>query len=254
MAQLNVNARLHVDQPLAAGCTVRFSSGQSHYLTRVMRLKQGSFVGLFNGCDGEWCARLRLVHPCSSEAECLTQTKLQEPAWDIWLLFAPLKKARTDFVVEKATELGVSAILPVRTELTVPKRVASRRLRIVAREAAEQCHGLTVPEIREFDSLRNVLDHWPPDRKLVVCDESLRNEAKPAERVALFNIAGAAQCRPQESNRHSSLGLLIGPEGGFTAGERQWLRSVPYSVEAGLGRRLLRAETAAVAALSLLTL
>ncbi len=259
MAFLHPKARLHVDHALGPGLPIRLDADRSHYIARVLRLRAGEHVGIFNGRDGEWDARLTSVRQQAVEAECVKRTRPQLDPPDLWLLFAPLRKSRTDFVVEKATELGVSTIIPVRTELTNASRVAVRRLRLVAREAAEQCHGLTVPEIRDFTELSGLLASWSDNRTLIVCDEALRNDASPhAGRMdgaggVWESIEAIAGCS-DEGQAKRSLAVLVGPEGGLSPGERESLRGVSRSVAVGLGSRLLRAETAVAAALTLVNI
>lgn len=259
MAFLQPKARLHVDHALRPGLPIRLDAERSHYIARVLRLREGDLVGVFNGREGEWNARLTSVRQQAVEIECVERTRAQCDAPDLWLLFAPLKKSRTDFVVEKATELGVSTIIPVRTELTNATRVAVRRLRLVAREAAEQCHGLTVPEIRDFTELSGLLATWPDDRPLIVCDEMLRNDASPESGrtggagggwESIEKIAGCSD----EMKAKPRLAVLVGPEGGLSPGERESLRGLSRSVAVGLGSRLLRAETAVAAALTLVNI
>ncbi|MCE2522513.1 MAG: 16S rRNA (uracil(1498)-N(3))-methyltransferase [Rhodobacteraceae bacterium] len=252
-------ARLYVEHSLESGRTFRFEEEQSHYLMRVMRLHVGDHVSLFNGRDGEWEAELTSTRQKAAEAICTVQTRQQTNAPDLWLLFAPLKKSRTDFAVEKATELGVSVILPVRTELTNTRRVSVQRLRLVAREAAEQCLGLAVPEIREFTNLSSVLDSWPSDRPLVVCDEMLRKDATVSESLLLDRIdngTGIAVSSDIADNwdARGKLAVLVGPEGGFSPNERERLQGFAHSIPVGLGSRLLRAETAVTAALSIVNI
>ena len=248
-----------MDHALGRGLPIRLDAERSHYISRVLRLREGEHVGIFNGRDGEWDARLTSVRQQAVEADCIERIRPQRDAPDLWLLFAPLKKSRTDFVVEKATELGVSTIIPVRTELTNATRVAVRRLRLVAREAAEQCHGLTIPEIREFTELSGLLASWPDDRPLIVCDEAMRGDASPD----LGRIDGAGggwesieeiSGWSDEVKAKSRLAVLVGPEGGFSPGEREHLRGLPRSVKVSLGSRLLRAETAVAAALTLVNI
>ena len=259
MAFLQPKARLHVDHALGPGLPIKLDAERSHYIVRVLRLREGEHVGIFNGRDGEWDARLTSVRLPAVQAECVERTRPQCDAPDLWLLFAPLKKSRTDFVVEKATELGVSTIIPVRTELTNARRVAVRRLRLVAREAAEQCHGLSVPEIRDFTELSGLLASWPDDRPLIVCDEMLRDDASPkpgrmdgagAEWESIDAIAGCSD----EGQAKCRLAVLVGPEGGLSPGERESIRGFSHSVPVGLGSRLLRAETAVAAALTLVNI
>ena len=238
MSNPRPNARIHVEHPLGRGMVLSLEAERAHYLVRVMRLKEDDCVGLFNGRDGEWLARLVLARQRSVRVECIEKTREQVDAPDVWLLFAPLKKSRTDFAVEKATELGVSLILPVRTEYTNAQRIPVRRLWLTAREAAEQCHGLSVPEIREIADLPAVLESWPEDRLLLFCDEEKRG------------AANLDSFRPEQGK----LAILIGPEGGFSQGERIRLRRFASAVPVRLGDRLLRAETAVAAALSIINI
>ena len=215
---------------------VPLERGQSHYLSTVMRMLPGDEILVFNGEHGEWLARLE-GRPVRAEAlTCLESTLPQAEAPDVWLLFAPLKKARTNYAVEKATELGVSRIVPVRTERTNAKRVAIERLEAIAVEAAEQCGGLTVPEIAPLSRLEDVLAEWPSGRRLFVCDEELSG-------------TGAG---PFDAGGNGPAAVLVGPEGGFTEGERNALAALPSAQLVSLGNRILRAETAVAAALALL--
>ena len=238
MAIPRTKARLHVNCDLASNRMVELDSERTHYVTNVKRMSPGDFVGLFNGFDGEWVAKLASGSRQRAKFQCISRTREQEDAPDVWLLFAPLKKARTDFAVEKATELGVSAIVPVRTEYTNARRVQSQRLQLVAREAAEQCDGLSVPNVRELTDLAAILSEWPLDRTLLFCDEASR--------------AGTVLDPAQVGT--DRLAVLIGPEGGFSERERNHLSRLENAVRVGLGPRLLRAETAVAAALSLLNI
>ena len=236
MSSSRFRSRLFVDYTLDNTQSVSLASDQIHYLGRVMRVRPGDGLLLFNGVDGEWLARVVSVGRSSVELRCEMQTRKQEAASDIWLLFAPLKKARTDFAVEKATEIGVSRIVPVASEFTNSRRISKHRLRAVAREAAEQCGGLSIPEISELSPLKQVLSNWPMDRRLLFCDEA------------------AAGVESDWDSRHDSGGwaILTGPEGGFSPGEREWLRALRFTKPMSLGHRILRAETAASVALALL--
>ena len=229
---------MHVSCDLESNRMVELDPERTHYVTNVKRMTPGDFVGLFNGSDGEWVARLASGCRQRAKFKCISRIREQEDAPDVWLLFAPLKKSRTDFAVEKATELGVSAIVPVRTEFTNARRIQSHRLRMVAREAAEQCDGLSVPDVRELTDLAAILSEWPSDRTLLFCDEASRAGA----------VLDPAQIAP---DRHA---VLIGPEGGFSERERDRLSRLENAVRVGLGPRLLRAETAVAAALSLLNI
>jgi 16S rRNA (uracil1498-N3)-methyltransferase len=230
--------RLYVEAPLADGAQVDLPTAQAHYLTNVMRLKAGDAVCLFNGRDGEWRARIHEAKrkSCIVALDSLLRPQRAEP--DLWLLFAPLKKARTDYLAEKATELGASLLWPVYTRRTVAERVNLDRLRANAIEAAEQSERLTLPEVRDPTRLMDALQNWPADRRLILCDES--GTAKP--------IAEAlTDAKPSDH-----YALLIGPEGGFTGDELDALRKLPFVTPVGLGPRVLRADTAALAGLACL--
>lgn len=225
--------RLYVDQPLGAGQAVRLSSDQAHYLVGVMRLAAGAVIQLFNGRDGEWRASLAEAGKRGAIAVCEAETRPQILPPDLWLIFAPIKKARTDFIVEKAVELGVRRILPVQTRHTNSERIRQDRLQAHAIEAAEQCRATFVPEVAELAPLDRLMRQWPEDRCLYWCDEAAIGQ--PAE---ITGPAGPAA-------------ILIGPEGGFSADEAAKLRGMPNIAPLSLGPRILRADTAAVAAITL---
>ncbi|MEM9225670.1 MAG: 16S rRNA (uracil(1498)-N(3))-methyltransferase [Pseudomonadota bacterium] len=227
--------RLFVDQSLAAGVACRLPDGQAKYLTRVMRLGAGAHVRVFNGRDGEWDCALDIAGREVSIVPTV-QTRPQESGPALTLLFAPLKKTRTDFVIEKASELGVSVIQPVITDYTQAQRVRSDRLRAVAIEAAEQTERMDVPQICDALPLGKALAGWAPDKQLIYCDEA--SDARP------LTTALRVQANPVA-------GLLIGPEGGFSLKERNLLRAQAHITPVTLGPRILRAETAVVAALAL---
>src|SRR6056297_2771282 len=164
--------RLYVDHPLGAGQTIPLERDQAHYLFGVMRLGAGAVLSLFNGRDGEWDAEVTEAAKRRGTLTCLSQTRpLQQPP-DLWLLFAPIKKARTDFIVEKAAELGAARICPVQTEFTNSERIRQDRLQAHAVEAAEQCGGTCVPEVTALHRLDALLSDWPADRRLMFCDEA----------------------------------------------------------------------------------
>jgi 16S rRNA (uracil1498-N3)-methyltransferase len=221
--------RLHVPGELAAGRLLSLSPEQAHYLGTVMRLAAGDRVSLFNGRDGEWCARIEEIRREKARVTAETQTRPQVPEPDLWLAFAPLKRDATDLVVQKATELGVSALLPVFTARTNAARINADRLGAIAREAAEQSERLTVPELRSPVPLYDLLASWPEGRSLAAAIE--RGEPSP------LPPAGA---------------LLVGPEGGFAPAELDVLRAARFVSVISLGPRILRAETAAIAGLALL--
>ena len=231
----NANVRLHVEQPLEPGQAVALGRGQSNYLFGVMRLGVGDALLLFNGRDGEWRAVVSDASRRGGALKVAERTAPQGSLPDLWLLFAPVKKVRTDFIVEKATEMGAARILPVRTERTNAGRVRVDRLRSLAVEAAEQCGGTCVPEVGELRDLDALLADWPQERRLMFCDESLAGRAS--------GLDGAPPQIPWA--------VLIGPEGGFSEAERARLGRMEQSHPVSLGPRVLRSDTAAVAALTL---
>ena len=235
---MKLAARLHAQAPLSAGAAIALTPGQVHYLRTVLRLEPGHRVLLFNGRDGEWLAELALLGKKDGAAEILERRRAQEAEPDLWLLFAPIKGDRIDFIAEKATELGASRLQPVITRYTVVSRVNTERLRARAIEAAEQCERLTVPEVMAPRPLREVLQDWPPARRLFACAEA--GETQPLAE-ALAAARGEA----------ASWGVLTGPEGGFASEELDLLSELPFVTAVGLGPRLLRADTAAIAALAL---
>lgn len=233
--EIHGKVRLFVGAALADGARVRPDEAQAHYLLRVMRAKIGDAILLFNGRDGEWRARVADVTKRNCALVCEAQTHKQREVPDIWLCFAPIKKTPADYVVQKATELGVRALQPVFTRRTVVTRVNGARMRANAIEAAEQSGRVSVPEVREPMDLENLLGKWPRDRKLLFCDEA-------GEAPAI-----AAALRGQLA---SSWAILTGPEGGFERSERTLIRSLPFVIPVSLGARILRADTAALGALA----
>ena len=230
---MDAKIRLYVDQPLAPGQAVRLSPDQAHYLTGVMRLTAGAAILIFNGRDGEWRATLAEAGKRGAIALPDTQTRPLHLPPDLWLLFAPIKKARTDFIVEKAVELGAARILPVQTRHTNSERIRQDRLQAHAIEAAEQCGATYVPGVTDLQHLDKLLAKWTDDRRLYWCDETALGQ--PA------SIAPAT----------GPAAILIGPEGGFSAEEAARLRGKANVIPLSLGPRILRADTAAVAALTL---
>ncbi len=230
--------RLYVDHPLGAGQTVPLSRAQAHYLFTVMRLRRGGHVTVFNGRDGAWQAEITQAARNAGALDCVEMVAPQGHPPDLWLLFAPIKKARTDFIVEKATEMGVRRILPVRTDFTNSERLRRDRLQAHAIEAAEQCGGTFVPELCELTPLSDVLQGWDPARRLMFCDETRAGTHDPLPRME----PGAAP---------DPWAVLIGPEGGFSPAERARLAALDVAQPVALGPRVLRADTAAVAALTL---
>ncbi|MFV0386169.1 16S rRNA (uracil(1498)-N(3))-methyltransferase [Paracoccus sp. (in: a-proteobacteria)] len=226
--------RLFIDHPLAAGQAVSLEAAQAHYLSGVMRLRAGDGIAVFNGRDGEWLARILEAGKRGGRLEVVAQTAPQRNPPDLWLLFAPIKKARTDFIVEKATELGVARIRPVQTDFTNSERIRQDRLQAHATEAAEQCGGTFVPGVDDLSPLSRLLDGWDPARRILWADEAL---AGPSRVLAGLPAGPWA--------------ILIGPEGGFSEAERTRLRAMDCVTPVGLGPRILRADTAVCAAVTL---
>ena len=229
--------RLYVDAPLAAGARLPASREHWSYLTSVLRLREGDEALLFNGRDGEWRARLSADSRKSGALVVGTQTRAQTGGADLLLLFAPLKHARLDYMAQKAVEMGVSALRPTLTARTQVSRVNLDRLRANAIEAAEQCGVLRLPQILPEADLDAALAALEPERVLIFCDEEA-NQADPCAALDAANAAG----RP--------LAVLIGPEGGFSPPERVQLAARKSVARISLGPRILRADTAAVAALA----
>lgn len=226
--------RLYVEQPLSAGAVLRLDGPQGHYLGGVMRLGIGDPVKLFDGISGEWLAIARETAKRSVTLEVTEHLRAAEIVPDLWLCAAAIKKGRIDWVIEKATELGVARIVPVFTRRAVVDRLNLDRLRAHAIEAAEQCGRTALPELAEPMKLAALLDDWPAGRALFFADETGGAPAFAAMRAAPGPAA-----------------ILIGPEGGFDPQERDAIRAVPQAVGISLGPRILRAETAAAASVSL---
>lgn len=237
MARCDINLqRLFVAVPLAAGTQVTLPEDQSHYLVNVMRLKPGSEVLVFNGQDGEWRAELLEAKKRGATLAVTTPTRPQSAPPNIDYLFAPLKHARLDYMVQKAVEMGVKRLRPVITRRTITDRVNLARVRANAIEAAEQCGVLSVAEVAEPQQLKKVLATWEPGLPLIFCDEG-GDESDPIEILQKLVRGPVA--------------LLVGPEGGFDEEERQLLRTRDFVIPLSLGPRIMRADTAAVAALAL---
>ena len=225
--------RLYLNHALTEEQLGPLSQEHAHYLFGVMRLGVGAQIEVFNGSDGAWSAEVIQAAKRKGTLRVAAQIRPQRSAPDLWLLFAPIKKARTDFIVEKATELGASRICPVQTDWTNSERIRRDRLQAHAVEAAEQCGGTFVPEVRDLERLDKFLEGWDPARLLVVCDEVLVSEP-----VTAFDVPPPAA-------------ILIGPEGGFSPSERARFDRLSFARRLSLGPRVLRADTAAVAALTL---
>ena len=243
------NLRLLIDTPLSAGVALALDEGQARHVGTVLRLDTGASLRVFNARDGEW--RAIIAEKGKRGMVVRVEDKLREPraAPDLDLLFAPVKRHATDLIVEKATELGLRRIRPVITKRTIAETVRLDRLSAIAREAAEQTERFDAPEICEPVSLTKALDGWDAARPLIYADESgdEEGEAWGGERGRAKPISEALAGRSG-----GALALLIGPEGGFTPEERRMLRALPFVVPVSLGPRILRAETAVIAALAVL--
>jgi 16S rRNA (uracil1498-N3)-methyltransferase len=226
--------RLYVEHPLGQGQHLPLTEAQANYLIAVMRQGVGDHVTLFNGVDGEWQAQITQANKRSGVLTCVVSSGEQVSPPDLWLIFAPIKKARTDFIVEKATELGAAQIFPVQTEFTNSERLRQDKLQAHAIEAAEQCGGTYVPPVQDLQPLRRLLEGWDASRQILWADESL---------------VGAAQVLTGLTT--GPWAILIGPEGGFSEAERNRLRALPFVTPIALGPRILRADTAVCAAITL---
>ena len=218
---------------MGEGQSVPLTREQAHYLFGVMRLAEGDVISLINSRDGEWDASIEKAGKKGGILLCGAQTAPLQPPPDLWLLFAPIRKERTAFIVEKAVEMGAARVMPVQTDYTqAANRVRQDKLQAHAVEAAEQCGGTFVPPVDDLAKLSTVLRDWPADRQLMFCDELLIGDP-----VALPDLRGP-------------WAILIGPEGGFSPAEREMLRGLSFAHPVSLGPRILRADMAAVAALT----
>ncbi|MES2907327.1 MAG: 16S rRNA (uracil(1498)-N(3))-methyltransferase [Pseudomonadota bacterium] len=236
MTSSSSSPRLYVESSLAPDAAIAATPTQMHYLLHVLRLKPGNEVRLFNGRDGEWLAHMSAGKKNVSFTPA-RQTRPQNDAEDIFYLFAPLKHARLDYMAQKATEMGAAKLMPVITQNTQVSRVNEERLLANAIEAAEQCNLLCVPSVDAPQKLDACLANWDADRALIFCDESAA-EKSPFETL--------------QSLKNKPCAVLVGPEGGFTKQERDNLLSASFIIPVSLGPRVLRADTAAVAALAML--
>ena len=234
--------RLYLDRPLAAGASIALDAAQANYLGNVLRMKTGDSMLVFNGRDGEWRGTLAGAGKHRLALTVAERTRVQTDALDLHYLFAPLKHARLDYMAQKAVEMGASRLQPVITRHAQVARVNLERMRANAIEAAEQCGILTLPDIGTPLTFERMLAERDPARLLVFCDEDA--EVKdPIAALAAARDDGRAEARP--------LAVLVGPEGGFAEEERAALLALPNAVRLALGPRVLRADTAAVAALAL---
>lgn len=234
------SVRLFVDQPLQEGGLIALEKDQSSYLLSVMRLNEGDQISVFNGCDGEWIGEIVKRSKKLADLQLIEQLRPQTAPQKLHYIFAPLKRARLDYMVQKAVELGVSRLTPVITQHTNVDRVNLDRMKANAIEAAEQCGILSLPQIDNPVKLSHLIDEWPAseseEKQLVFCDESLAAGGPLAD---LASLSG------------NDISVLIGPEGGFSDIERDLLVSQRFVKAISLGPRIMRADTAAVAALAL---
>jgi len=228
--------RLFVPDGLAAGTLIEPAPEQSHYLLHVLRFAEGAELLVFNGRDGEWLARVAAKSKKAVHLETVSQVRAQPAQPDLVYCFAPLKVGRLDYLVQKAVEMGAGVLQPVLTQHTQGK-MTTDRMRANAVEAAEQCGVLAVPEVRDAVKLERLLGDWDKQRRLIFCDEdaSTHNPLPALQAIAERRLA-----------------LLVGPEGGFSEEERRLLRALPFVTTIPLGPRILRADTAAVAALAVI--
>lgn len=230
--------RLYIENSLVNTQEIILGEAQSHYVQKVMRLKYGDNLLLFNGRDGEWKACIKAFLKKSTLLSPISQTRPQPQAEDLWLLFSSLKPKRQEFLVEKATELGISSLWPIRFERTSVPKINTEKMLSHSIEAAEQCGRLTIPHIHPLISLAHLLKNWPCDRVLLFGDESFSSPS----------------LKTIELNSQQSYGFLVGPEGGFTTQERVLLTSHPQAQGVTLNPHILRAETAALAGIACLKL
>ncbi len=232
---MSTDIRLFTEHPLSSTQTIDLAADQAHYINNVMRMAAGDPVRLFNGQDGEWAARIVEGKKKRCTLEVLDQKRAQEETPDLWLVFAPIKKQRLDFIIEKATELGVSSLQPVITRRTIVSKIRNDRLHAQAIEASEQCERLNIPDVHDALSLAQLIKDWPSERRLFVLDE--HGGALPIHEAL-------------QTHKEGPHAFLTGPEGGFEATELDLLRKLPFVTPISLGPRILRADTAALAAIS----
>jgi 16S rRNA (uracil1498-N3)-methyltransferase len=228
--------RLYIPEPLAAGALVPLADENVHRLRNVLRLAAGATIAAFNEREGEWLCQIDRLRRSHGTLKVIEQRRSPEPGPDVWLVFAPIKRARLEWLVEKATELGVAALVPVMTARTQSERVNRERLRVIAVAASEQSERISLPEIRPEVPLIRLLVDWPADRRLILCDESGAGEPMAEA------LAGSEGTTPAA--------VFVGPEGGFAETELDALGKLSIVTRVGLGPRILRTETAALAALA----
>ena len=232
----NISIRLFCEDTLGVGGEIILEKDQTHYLKNVMRCKINDRVIVFDNTTGEYVAKIINIHKKFVNIQILEKTKPRYVPGDVWLIFCPLKKTRTDFLIEKCTELGLRKFLPTLSDKTQTKKISVDRLKKNIVEAVEQCGGTFIPEITPVSPLSKIIEELPEDRMIIFCDESLENK----------NISESLL-----SVNSEKVTLLVGPEGGFSDSERNLLRTKRNVLPVSLGNRILRAETAAVIALTM---
>ena len=228
--------RLYIDHPISNDLRYTCSSAQANYLLNVLRLKSDEIIYVFNGKDGEWSAQVEPIKRKECKLKILNKVRDQGSSQDIEYLFAPLKRSRLDYMIQKAVELGVSRLRPVFTSRTIMKRVNLERMQANVIEAAEQCGVLFLPKVSEPENLKKIISDWPEERNLIFCDERAQIKS-PIDALS--------------SKTSQPVSVLVGPEGGFDQEEQDLLRNQPFVTPVSLGPRIMRADTAAVAILSL---
>lgn len=234
MSNKSSRTRLYINEVFQDGSAHHVEGNQGHYLVNVLRIKLGEYVTLFNGDQGEWLAEIIKVKKGKALLRTIEKVRDQKNDPDLWYLFAPVKKARIDYMIQKATELGVSYIRPIMTQHTNLDKIKEEKIINNMIEAAEQCGRMTVPQMDVMISLEDLLENFPDDRGLIFCDEA--GDAIPFKEI---------------NAKYNKWAILIGPEGGFSETERELVRRHSNSIPVTLGPRILRADTAAVAAFSL---
>ena len=229
--------RLYFPGKLSIEDPVKLENKQVHYLINVMRKKIDDSILVFNGVNGEFLAKISEIYKNTIIIDIIKKTRDVQIDNDIWLLFAPVKKSPTEYIVQKATELGVSKIIPVITERTITKNLNLKRMQDIAIESSEQCERITIPEVCAVKKLKDLIPNWDNDRIILFCDETIRNN--DAVKIDFQNLS-----------TKSFGAILVGPEGGFSANETNYLREKKFIRPIDLGPRILRSDTAVITALS----
>ena len=235
---MDFKTRLFLESDIKKHQTIYLSKRHTHFLVNVLRVKPDEKISIFNSQSGEWETKFLELTKKSEAIKDETQVRSPKSEAGPWVAFAPVKKSRTDFIVEKTTELGVELLIPVKTKYTEPKKINRDRLFLIAKEAAEQSGRLSIPQILDLCSLERFLETWPQSRCLFFCDES--GAGTPMKDII----------ERKSANKMNALGFLIGPEGGFSSEELSILNKLIFALGVDLGPRILRSETAAVAVLA----